>query len=207
MKTFHFKKLTLIAMLAAMPLTAINSAQAGIICVSRANCTHLDINESISYEPFFWNNHWLWTTGVHYKKSGKSYTYSDWWTSKWNYTARSYVGDRHPGDQMYVLVMHWTWKPTYGVIFLGYTRAIDCNLLPFAIPQVGALPSSVSDFVNQEVNGNSAVLSIRENGKGKSISELTWSTGQKLYVLGMTNNISKERKKEAFMDVAQSIQD
>lgn len=64
----------------------------------------------------------------------------------------------------------------------------------------------IEEAINQEVNGRPAILRIKTSPKGKSITELTWATDQKIYTLSANRSVKGDTL-QAMLDFAKNLHD
>lgn len=99
-------------------------ANAEISWLSRANCTPLEINESITWDSPFNPPSFMKTSGVHTRFGELDFhTVSVDWDGTW----RSYAGDTGDSGASKVEGTH-TWYTDTAELRIEYTYATDCNL-------------------------------------------------------------------------------
>lgn len=75
----------------------------------------------------------------------------------------------------------------------------------YALSGSGALINK--ELINQDVNGNPAVLITKRSPSGKTLTELGWYTDQKGYVLRTTVDVAENGNLEEFLAIAGSVSD
>lgn len=62
------------------------------------------------------------------------------------------------------------------------------------------------EFINEDINGSIAIYLVKQSLSGKSISELTWFTENKMFILSVTGNINRDDNKyELIVELAEGI--
>lgn len=90
----------------------------------------------------------------------------------------------------------------------------------FVVPKLGLIGLEEVDYVasgggfamikeaiNQDVNGNPAILRIKQSQSQKSLSELTWTTDRKIYTLSVNRALKTQQAIEEFLSLARTISD
>jgi len=65
----------------------------------------------------------------------------------------------------------------------------------------------IKEAINQDVNGNPAILRVKQSQSQKSLSELTWATDRKIYTLSVNRALKTQQAIEEFLSLARAISD